>query len=82
MIVVGWDNGLPNNRTGAGYGIRIAREDRDTHFQRGWSSVVIKLEGENEVEVSLSDSFWRGCTELRSFLGNISLLGREVTRLA
>jgi hypothetical protein len=66
MIVVGWNNGSPNNRTGAGYGIRIAHEDRDAHFQNGWPSVVIELEGENEVEVSLSTSFWRGCTELRS----------------
>ena len=32
MIVVGWNNGSPNNRTGAGYGVRIVREDRDMVF--------------------------------------------------
>ena len=31
MIVVGWNNGSPNNRTGAGYGVRIVREDRDMY---------------------------------------------------
>ena len=66
MIAVGWNNGAPNNRTGAGYGIRIAPKDRDAHFQQEWPFVVIELEGDGEVKVSLSDSFWRGCTELRS----------------
>ena len=44
MIVVGWNNGSPNNRTGAGYGVRIVREDRDMYFQNTWSSVIIELD--------------------------------------
>lgn len=66
MIVVGWNNGSPNNRTGAGHGIRIVREDREKHFQRAWPFVTIQLDDGYLVDVKLSDSFWRGCTELRS----------------
>ncbi|MCK4416801.1 MAG: hypothetical protein KAV99_01370 [Candidatus Latescibacteria bacterium] len=66
MIVVGCNNGSPNDRTGAGYGIRVTREHRDRYFERGWPSVTIELDKENMVKVDLSDSFWRGCTELRS----------------
>ena len=66
MIVVGWNNGSPNDRTGGGYGIRVTREDRDRYFQRRWPSVTIELDKENMIEVKLSDSFWRGCIELRS----------------
>ena len=63
MIVVGWNNGSPNDRTGGGYGIRVTREDRDRYFQVGWPSVTIELDKENMIEVSLSDSFWRGCID-------------------
>lgn len=66
MIVVGWNNGSPNNSTGAGYGIRIAREDRDNYFQKAWSSVTIELDGRDLVNVKLSEAFWRDCIELRS----------------
>jgi len=65
MRVVGWNNGSPT-RTGAGYGIRIVRNDRDRHFQKVWDSVVIELEGDEAVKINLSQSFWRGCIELRS----------------
>jgi len=66
MQVKGWNNGS-FSMSGAGYGIRISRQDRDKFFNRGWSKVVIELEGERElIEVRLSDSFWRGCSELRS----------------
>lgn len=30
IICTGWCNGSPNNRTGAGYGIRISLRDRDS----------------------------------------------------
>jgi len=66
MIVVGWNNGSPNNRTGAGYGVRIVREDRDMYFQNTWSSVIIELDNGDLLDVKLSASFWRGCTELRN----------------
>ncbi len=85
MIVVGWNNGSPNNRTGAGYGIRMVREDRDMYFQKTWPSVIIEFDTGDLLDVRLSDSFWRGCTELRNAkIGNgcltMSLLrGQKVT---
>jgi len=66
MIVSGWNNGSPNNRTCAGYGIRISKKDRDKYFRREWDSVEIELENDEVVRVGLSNSFWRNCTELRS----------------
>ena len=64
MRVVGWNNGSPNNITGAGYGIRINKEDRDRYFQKAWKEVIIILDGK-EIKVNLSQSFWKKCTELR-----------------
>jgi hypothetical protein len=60
----GWNNGTPR-ATGAGYGIRISRADRNAHFEHAWRSVTFSLDGQSEVEVSLTPSFWRQCTELR-----------------
>ena len=65
IIVKGWNNGRPNNETGTGYGIRIKRKDIDRYFEEEWTSIIIELEGEGEIEVSLSNSFWRCCTEIR-----------------
>lgn len=65
MIVSGWYS-RQNNDNGTGYGIRIGKEDRDAYFQKEWLSVIIELEKENEIEVVLSKSFWRRCSELRS----------------
>lgn len=66
MIVTGWKIGQPNNKTGAGYGIRISKKDRDRYFKKSWDSVEIEFEGGDVITVSLSDSFWKDCTELRS----------------
>lgn len=55
-----------NNRIGSGYGIRLSKEGRNRHFRLEWSSVEIELENGEVVEVKLSNSFWRGCVELRS----------------
>jgi len=65
MIVTGWRNGI-TKKSGAGYGIRVTHKDRDMHFQKGWLSVIIELEKEDEIEVNLTESFWRKCSELRS----------------
>ena len=64
IIVSAWNNGR-RNKTGGGYGVRIKRKDREKYFQKNWSSVIIELEGEDEVEVSVSPSFWGKCRELR-----------------
>jgi hypothetical protein len=66
MMVVGWNNGSPNNETGAGYGVRIKREDRNKYFLKEWLSITIELGKGDVVEIRLSDSFWRNCIELRS----------------
>jgi hypothetical protein len=63
--VTAWSNGRPLP-TGAGYGIRLSDRDRDTYFDPGWDEVIIGLNQEEKVPVSLSDSFWRSCPELRS----------------
>jgi hypothetical protein len=65
MIAVGWSNGSPNDKAGAGYGIRVGRKDRDRYFRRDWPSVAIELGSGNVIEVSLSAGFWRSCIELR-----------------
>ena len=65
MIVTGWNNGSPNNRTGSGYGIKLKRLDRDAYFSKGWPSVTIELENRDLVYPRLSNSFWKTCTELR-----------------
>lgn len=65
MIVTGWNNGSPNNQTGAGYGIRVSKGDRDLYFKREWDEVEIELEDER-ILVNISGSFWGMCSELRS----------------
>ncbi|RLI81964.1 hypothetical protein DRP04_05000 [Archaeoglobales archaeon] len=66
LIVSGWNNGSPNNETGAGYGIRISKKDRDKYFRREWEFVEIELEDDEVITVRLSSSFWKDCSELRS----------------
>ena len=66
MIVFGWNNGSPNNETGAGYGLRISKKDRDRYFRREWKSIEIELENSEIATVRLSSSFWKNCSELRS----------------
>jgi hypothetical protein len=65
MLATGWNNGS-HSATGAGYGLRIAREDRDRYFNEAWGHAVFDLAGEAEATTRLSASFWRSCTELRS----------------
>ena len=66
MIVTGWSNGNPNLATGSGYGVRIATRDRDLYLRRQWSEVAVLMESGQRVRVTLSPSFWRRCSELRS----------------
>jgi hypothetical protein len=63
--VKAWSNGRPLP-TGAGYGLRLSDRDRDKYFDPGWAEVIIDLDHGEKVPVSLSDSFWRSCSELRS----------------
>ncbi len=78
MIVKGWNNGKPNDRSGAGYGIILSKSDRDVHFKQSWDSITIDLEGIESVQVKLSESFWKDCTELRSSKIGKWLLRKEL----
>jgi len=64
MIVTAWNNGK-YKESGAGYGLRILKEDRDSVFLRKWDHIILDIDGK-EVAINLSDSFWRNCSELRS----------------
>ena len=64
----GWHNGSPSY-SGAGYGIRTSKADRDRYFVLGWDKVQLELPSGQRVEVSLTRSFWKTetpCAELRS----------------
>ena len=54
--------------SGAGYGFKISRADRDRYFKRTWKSVIVELPKENgsiSVEVNIrKESFWNTCLEL------------------
>ncbi len=65
MRATAWSNGSPAD-SGAGFGLRIGKADRDRYCQRAWGGLVVALPGDEEVIVPLSRSFWRSCTELRS----------------
>ena len=61
----GWNNGSPT-KSGAGYGLRISKGDRDSAFSPDWDSVAIDLPNGHCATVTLSEAFWRKCIELRS----------------
>ena len=68
MIVTGWNNGK-HHASGAGYGLKIRKEDRDHFFDHLWQSVFIKLPGRGgEIELNIDKaSFWNDkCRELIS----------------
>jgi hypothetical protein len=65
MRATAWSNGSPS-RSGAGYGLKINPQDRDRFFDRDWVNVVVELPSEGATSISLSSSFWRRCSELRS----------------
>jgi hypothetical protein len=50
---------------GGGVDIRVSHRYRDAHFDRAWGSVTVVADG-RKIEVPLSSSFWRRCSELRS----------------
>lgn len=63
-----WNNGA-RHRTGAGYGLKISSQDRDTYFERDWNTVTLQLIGERTSRIAepnvAKDSFWDGtCREL------------------
>ncbi len=69
MAVKGWNNGSPNNKTCAGYGIRLTKEDRDKFFKKSWKTISLQLGDESVVNVSLSNSFWEDCIVRNAKIG-------------
>lgn len=68
MRASGWHNGSPS-ASGAGYGIRISKADRDRYFEPTWTHVQLQYPDGNTTRVGLSSSFWKPltpCSELRS----------------
>jgi hypothetical protein len=63
---VGWRGGSADDRSPAGYGIKFTPADRDRHFDPEWTRVVLELADGPTIEVPLTESFWRSCSELRS----------------
>jgi hypothetical protein len=65
--VTAWNNGN-HNSTGAGYGLKVNGRDRDAHFRRDWSEVLIELPTGPSIKVSVDkESFWGdACRELIS----------------
>jgi hypothetical protein len=66
MIVTAWKNGTPSP-TGAGYGVKVAADDRDRYFQRDWESIELEFQGyAHVVKVNVAKpSFWNStCREL------------------
>jgi hypothetical protein len=65
MRATGWNNGAWH-KSGAGYGIKIDKNDRDHFFREAWSDVQIELPSGVITTVPISKSFWKQCSELRS----------------
>ncbi|UCF81143.1 MAG: hypothetical protein JSV08_01595 [Acidobacteriota bacterium] len=53
MVVTGWHNGIPDNKTGAGYGIRITPGDRDQYFERDWTGITLQFDDGDTVTIDL-----------------------------
>jgi hypothetical protein len=58
----GWHNGSPRS-SGAGYGIRISKVDRDRYFVPGWDTIELEFPDGQRVEVELTRSFWKPETQ-------------------
>jgi hypothetical protein len=67
MQVTAWNNGK-HCRSGAGYGLKLASVDRDRHFKKSWTSVVVTLPNGTTATINTDKkSFWNEtCRELIS----------------
>jgi hypothetical protein len=54
----GWHDGS-RSRSGAGYGIRISKVDRDRYFVPGWDNVELEFPDGQRIQVNLTRSFWK-----------------------
>jgi len=64
MIVTAYNNGA-HHESGAGYGLRIRKADRERYFSRNWQNLVISLPNGQIATPNLDKgSFWGDCREL------------------
>ena len=59
MIVTAWNNGA-HSRNGTGYGFKVNVADRDEHFKKEWTSILLEIEGEDTpAEITIdAERFW------------------------
>jgi len=68
MEVTAWNNGN-HHKTGAGYGFKLKKEDRDKFFSEEWKNIYLSIPGrKDEIEINIAKaSFWnQSCRELIS----------------
>lgn len=66
IYVTAWSNGSPG-KSGAGYGVRLTKIDRDRLCRRSWGSVTIEPPDGTVARANVDgDAFWKTCPELRS----------------
>jgi len=68
ILASAWNNGK-QHASGAGYGLKVPRMDRDMFFRREWRTVQLRIPGVTAPIVVNIDkpSFWTGeCRELIS----------------
>ena len=68
MQITAWNNGA-HHTSGAGYGLKVDKLDRDRYFSRSWPTINLELPGQTDpVEVNVAKaSFWSNtCRELIS----------------
>ena len=65
MNVTAWNNGK-HHPSGAGYGLKIKRSDRDHYFSKSWEMIFMKLpSAKREIEINIKkDGFWNSCPHL------------------
>jgi hypothetical protein len=56
LWATGWSNGNPT-KNGAGYGLRISKDDRDQFISPDASAVIVEMPNGKQIEVPLSVSF-------------------------
>lgn len=68
MKVTAWNNGN-YQPSGAGYGVRVTYQDRQTYFNPNWQTVILDISGgSHQVPINVGKkSFWtKTCGELIS----------------
>jgi hypothetical protein len=63
LKVSSWNDGK-HNPSGNGYGIRVGVKGRE-HFEKNISIVKLSIENSDFIDITITDGFWRNCTEFR-----------------